>query len=60
MGLCGIGGCGGVKRVQWDLGIETVRPFRRAHAATSEVCAESEAAAAGTFTADAAAVKSSA
>ena len=44
----------------WDLGIETVRPFRRAHAATSEVCAESEAAAAGTFTADAAAVKSSA
>ena len=49
-----------VKRVELDLGMETVRPFRRAHDATSEAWAERVAAASGMITADAAAVKSSA
>ena len=42
-----------------DLGMETVKPFRCAHDATSEEWAERVAAAVGTSTADATAVKSS-
>ena len=49
-----------VKRVELDFGMETVRPFRPAHEATSEAGAERVVVASEMFTADAAAVKSSA
>ena len=50
----------GVKRVELDFGMETVRPFRLAKVATSDAWAERVAAVSGIFTEDAAAVKSSA
>ena len=50
----------GVKRVECDLGIETVSPFSRAHSPTSAACLLRVSAALSGFTADAAAVKSSA
>ena len=50
----------GVNRVEWDFGMEMDRPFCRAHTATSVACDERQLAASSIFTADAAAVKSSA